>query len=238
MSPLRIYIGYDPRESVAWHTCVNSILKRSTIPVSFCPLRVQNLQPFFNREKTINESNEFSYSRFLAPYLSNYEGFSLYLDCDMLFTCDIKDLIDIVDLNVAISVVKHEYTSSVKEKFLGNKQLNYPRKNWSSFMLFNNAHSGNKILTPEYCETQPGSVLHRLAWLDDKDIGSLDLSWNFLVGEYPLSLIDGVPNNIHWTLGGPYFSEYNDTAFASLWEKEAKDMCFVQNAGPRCPEIR
>lgn len=219
--PLKIYIGFDERETVAWHVLANSILTKASIPVAFIPLNLQNLQkiPFQKIDK--QASNAFSYSRFLVPSLCNFEGNAIFMDCDMLITCDIAEIMDNFKVNdKAVHVVKHEYTSKVTEKYLGNKQENYPRKNWSSFVLWNCSHPKNKALTAEYIREATPAHLHRFHWLDDAEIGELDRTWNWLVTEYNTTELKNTPNNIHWTLGGPYFNEYRETDFANEWREQ------------------
>jgi lipopolysaccharide biosynthesis glycosyltransferase len=216
---LKIFIGYDPRESLAYHTLCNSILRQASTPVSITPLYLPNLSGIFNRPTDDRQSNSFSYSRFLIPHLCNYEGYALYLDCDMLMRGDVTEVFDkYCNDNMAVSVVKHDYTSSVSIKYLGNKQFNYPRKNWSSFVLWNCSHASNKQVNPHFVETAEPATLHRFLWLADSEIGEINKKWNWLVGEYENPPKDIL--NVHWTLGGPYFSEYQDTDFAAEWFEE------------------
>jgi hypothetical protein len=216
---LNIMIGFDQRESVAFHTLVHSILSHSSKPVSITPICLANLNGIYKREPDPKQSSEFSFSRFLTPYLSNYEGWSLFLDCDMLIRTDINELFDLLDPEKAVMVIKHDYTPSTGTKFLQEVQYQYPRKNWSSVMLFNNKKC--KMLTPEYINNAPALDLHRFNWLDDKLIGDLPVEWNHLVGEY-------APNpcakNVHWTIGGPYFNEYNNVEFSEEWRAEYRKM--------------
>ena len=235
MEPFKIFIGFDDREALSWFTCANSILRRSSIPVTISPLRLENLRGFFSREVGEGESNSFSYSRFLVPFLCDFKGDALYMDCDMVMLTDIASLLTTVNREAAVNLVKHNYESKVSVKYLGNKQENYPRKNWSSFIYFNNAHEKNKILTPEFVDREPGKILHRFAWLEDEEIGELDKSWNFLVGEYERNSVDPSPKVLHWTLGGPYFNDYHDSDFADVWEREMREVIYVENSGPRCP---
>ncbi len=216
--PFKVMIGFDQVESVAAHTLIHSILKRSSQPVSFTPIFLNNLKDTYTRSRDPKQSNEFSFSRFLTPYLSNYEGWSLFMDCDMMLRVDIAELFVLVDPDKAIMVVKHEYTPSTKTKYLNAIQYSYPRKNWSSVILFNNAKC--QMLTPKYINTAAPLDLHRFAWIDDSQIGALPIEWNHLVDEYP-------PNPrakiVHWTLGGPYFEEYKDVEFSDEWQSEFKE---------------
>ena len=219
--PLKIFVGFDERETIAWHVLVNSIMEHSKKPVAFVPLRLSNLVDIDFQADDKRASNAFSYSRFLVPFLSGFEGKSIFMDCDMLVTVDINTVLDVAtDESKAVHVVQHDYTSSVEIKYLGNKQENYPRKNWSSFVVWNCAHPKNCILTPEYVKSASPAHLHRFQWLSDCEIGSLNREWNWLVSEYPVREETVVPNNIHWTLGGPYFLEYAETDYSSLWRQQ------------------
>lgn len=223
---LKIFIGYDSVESVAWHTMAHSIFERSSKPVSLIPLNLKNLNGIYSRKRDPRQSNEFSFSRFLVPYLCNYEGFAAFFDCDMMLRSDISMLFDIGLSNVdkAIHVVKHDYTSKDSVKFLNNVQHAYPRKNWSSVVLWNCSHESNKLVTPDFVNSQPPEILHRFLWLNDDQIGSLDKRWNWLVGDY-----DNPPPdvfNVHWTVGGPYFNEYKHVDFSEEWFRENEKMSF------------
>lgn len=227
MQPFRVFIGYDTVESEAYHTLAHSIIKNSSIPVTICPINLSNFRKFFDRPKQPGMSNEFSFSRFLVPYLCNFDGWALFMDCDMLMTGDIADLVDqhCQDQDLAVKVVKHDYKSKVTQKYLGNIQENYPRKNWSSFVLWNCAHAKHRVLTPELVSKETGKFLHRFSWLDDEQIGELPVSWNFLVGEYDQP--QELPSNIHWTLGGPWFNDYKDADYADIWHKYKDEMSFT-----------
>jgi lipopolysaccharide biosynthesis glycosyltransferase len=221
ITPLTIYIGFDERETIAWHVLVNSILEHSSRPVSFVPLNLTNLRHIDFQTDDKRASNAFSYSRFLVPYLSNFQGTSIFMDCDMLVTVDINEVLSIAsDAKKAVHVVQHDYTSSVVVKYLGNKQENYPRKNWSSFVVWNCAHEKNRILTPDYVKSASPAHLHRFHWLQDNEIGALGREWNWLVGEYPYDINTQLPKIIHWTIGGPYFKEYTAADFAPLWRQQ------------------
>ena len=141
MNPrLKIFIGYDTREKIAFHVLSHSIITKATIPVSITPINLNNLKRFYNRPRGKKESTEFSISRFLTPYLSNYEGYSLYLDCDFIMLEDVAKLLKFVakKSNRTLWCVKHKYKPRDRTKFLKEKQFIYSKKNWSSFMLFNN----------------------------------------------------------------------------------------------------
>ena len=226
MKTLKIFIGYDPKEAVAFHVLCHSLLERSSKPISITPINLKNLKGLYSRQHDQRQSNEFSFSRFLVPYLCNHEGFGVYMDCDMLALGDISAILEDIDENHAVSVVKHDYESKVKVKYLGNKQYSYPRKNWSSFIVWNCAHPSNKAVNPKFIADADAATLHRFLWLKDEEIGELSTKWNWLVGEYDNPTND--INVLHWTLGGPYFEEYSNTEFSDEWRKEFESMTFCK----------
>jgi hypothetical protein len=221
---LTIYIGYDSVESVAWHTLVQSIYEYSSQPVSIVPLNIKNLNNIYTRERDPKQSNDFSFTRFLVPYLNGYNGIAIFMDCDMLLRTDIYKIFDEIEnlKNKAVYVVKHDYEVKEGVKYLNTVQYSYPRKNWSSFVLWNCEHISNKKVTLDYVNSATPMELHRFLWLSDEEIGELDVRWNWLVGDYV-----NPPNdvkNIHWTLGGPYFNEFKDVDFATEWFEGYKKM--------------
>lgn len=224
---LRIFIGYDPVESVAWHTMTHSILSRSSVPVAIVPVNIANLKGIYTRERDPKQSNEFSFTRFLVPYLSGYEGFAAFFDCDMMLRTDVARLFELAakDPSKAVHVVQHDYEPRDDVKYLNTVQYRYPRKNWSSVVLWNCGHPSNRAVTPEFVNTASPMELHRFQWLKDEEIGALDVRWNWLVGEYADPPQD--VHNVHWTVGGPYFHEYKDADFSKEWfaEHERMDFC-------------
>ncbi|KAF3795098.1 CDI protein [Nymphaea thermarum] len=219
----RIFIGYDPREDQAYNVCKHSILKHASIPVEIRPivqseLRKKNL---YWRERGATESTEFSFSRFLTPFLAGFEGWAMFVDCDFLYTTDIKELVDLIDDKYAVMCVHHDYAPKETTKMDGAIQTLYPRKNWSSMVLYNCGHPKNQVLTPEAVNTQTGAFLHRFMWLDDNEIGSIPFVWNFLVGHNHVDENDPktFPKAIHYTLGGPWFEAWKDCEFGDLWLK-------------------
>jgi lipopolysaccharide biosynthesis glycosyltransferase len=211
---IKVVIGFDQRESVAYHTFCQSILQKTSVPVSFMPILINSLTDY--KETHTDGSNSFIYSRFLTPHLNNYEGWAIFADGDMICLSDIKELWNLRDENKALMVVKHEYETKVNIKYLGNKNENYPRKNWSSVILWNCGHPKHKILTPQFISNQSGQYLHRFSWLNEDEIGELPKEWNWLAIEYPEN-----PNAklIHYTLGTPCFNEYKDTSMADHWHR-------------------
>lgn len=214
---VRVFIGYDKVESVAWHAMAHSILEHSSRPVSITPINLANLGGIFTRERDPKQSNEFSMSRFLVPYLCGYQGTAIFFDCDMMLRTDIATVFDAMeqDPGRAVYVVKHDYQPSDTIKYLDTVQYSYPRKNWSSVVLWNCGHPANARVTPEFVNTTTPLQLHRFTWLQDEEIGELDVRWNWLVGEYRDPPAD--VKNVHWTVGGPYFREYAEVDFADEW---------------------
>ena len=220
---IRVFIGYDPREAVAFSVLAYSIHARSSQPVSITPLMLSELRGIMTRERHPLQSTDFSFSRFLTPYLSDYSGWSVFMDCDMLMLDDIANLYALRDERYAVMVVKHDHVPKESRKFLDQPQTPYHQKNWSSVMLFNNARC--QSLTPEYVNAASGLELHQFKWLASDDlIGALPERWNHLVGYNPprkeVSLA-------HYTLGGPYFSEYRDCEYAEEWRSERESMLRV-----------
>ena len=209
---IKIVVGFDQTESVAYHTFCQSIIEKSSLPVSFLPLAINNLKNY--KETHTDQSNDFIYSRFLTPYLRNFEGWAIFADGDMICQADLKELWDLRDESKAVLVVKHNYQTKNFKKYLGNINENYPRKNWSSLILWNCAHPKHKILTPEFVARETGKYLHRFSWLDDDDIGDLPLEWNWLAIEYPINLKAKI---IHYTLGTPCFKEYAESDMSDIW---------------------
>jgi len=220
----RIFIGYDPKEAAAYHTLAHSIARRSSIPVAIAPVMRSQLQGIYTRERGPTESTEFSLTRFLVPHLSGYRGWSLFMDCDMLCRVDIAELeaFSAAAADKAVLVCQHDYVPKTERKFLGQVQTKYPRKNWSSLMLFNNERC--KALTPAYVNTAGGLELHRFAWTPDASIGSLPLEWNWLVGEYAPRQDAKI---VHYTLGGPYFPDYRNCDYADEWLEENRRANYV-----------
>ena len=225
----QIYIGYDPKEVVAFHTLAHSIQRRSSIPVSIAPLMQSQLKTLYTRARGPTESTEFSLTRFLVPALSDFRGWSLFMDCDMLCRADIAELAAFTARagDKAVLLCKHDYVPKTERKMLDQGQTRYPRKNWSSVMLFNNARCA--ALTPQYVNSATGLELHRFAWLEDALIGELPLEWNWLVGEYKHNPDAKI---VHFTIGGPYFDEYRGCDYAEEWFDENRRANFAANRNP------
>lgn len=204
---IRLCVGFDPREAVCFHTFCHSVITRTTADVSFIPLRGERR----------DGSNDFVYARFLVPHLMGYQGWAIYADGDMVCLADIAELWAMRDPWKAVHVVKHDYKTKARAKYLGAPNEDYLRKNWSSLILFNCAHYANRQLSPEYVRKHDGAHLHRFAWIPDDRIGEIPKEWNWLDTEYE-------PNPeaklIHYTLGTPCFEDYQDCDHADQWKAE------------------
>jgi hypothetical protein len=216
---IRLFIGYDPREAVVYHVCVNSVVRHASQPVAITPLALKNLAGYVERHR--DGSNQFTYSRFLVPELMGWADWALYIDGDMLLRADIAELWGLRDDGKALLCVQHDYKTKLREKYLGAKNEDYPRKNWSSVMLWNCGHPANRRLTAEFVQKASGAQLHRFTWLPDELIGALPIEWNWLPDELG-------PNAqaklLHWTLGAPCFEEFADAPMAEEWHEERRLM--------------
>ena len=216
MKPIPVFVGYDPREAIAYHTCVNSIIRHSSQPVAIVPVALNLFREY--SETHTDGSNHFIYTRFLVPYLMDYQGWAVFIDGDMILRGDIAELWALKDYTKDVMVVKHDYETRMTEKYLGSPNENYPRKNWSSVILWNCNAIRNRILTPDFVQQSTGSYLHRFSWIDDERIGELPKEWNWLDVEYewnPLAKL------VHYTLGTPCFHEFADRGdFSDEWHRE------------------
>ena len=221
---IKVFIGYDSREAAAYSVLAHSIHARASVPVAVVPVMLSELKGVLTRERHPLQSTDFSFSRFLTPFLSDYQGWSIFMDCDMLVLDDIEKLYALRDERYAVMVVKHDHVPKETRKFLDQPQTAYQKKNWSSVMLFNNAQC--RALTPDYVNTASGLELHQFKWLaNDELIGEIPARWNHLVGY-------NAPNRdvslVHYTLGGPYFQEYRDCEYADEWRAARQDMLNVE----------
>jgi hypothetical protein len=217
---IRVFIGYDSRETVAYGVLAHSINARASQPVAVAPVMLGQLEGVFRRERNPLQSTEFSFSRFLVPYLCGFEGWAVFMDCDMLMMDDVANLWKLRDERHAVQVVKHEHVPREEVKFLGAVQTRYQKKNWSSVMLMNCARC--TALTPDYVNRASGLELHQFKWLGSDDlIGALPSGWNHLVGyDAPRP---GV-SLAHYTIGGPWFTEYAGCEYSAEWFAEREAM--------------
>jgi len=224
---IQVFIGYDPREALAFSVLSYSIHARASQPVGVSPIMLSQLGGVMTRERHPLQSTDFSFSRFLTPYLSNYSGWSIFMDCDMLMLDDVASLYALCDERYAAMVVKHDHVPKEERKFLDQPQTAYQKKNWSSVILFNNAKC--RALTPDYVNRASGLELHQFKWLaDDNLIGAIPDRWNHLVG-YSVPRKDA--SLVHYTLGGPYFDEFRDCEYSAEWRAELKEMSRVDQRG-------
>jgi lipopolysaccharide biosynthesis glycosyltransferase len=208
-------MGFDPVEAIAYHVCSNSIIRHSSQPVAITPLALNNLNTY--KERHSDGSNQFIYSRFLVPFLMDFSGWAVFMDGDMILRSDIDELWRMRDPTKAVQCVKHDYKTRSSVKYLGARNENYPRKNWSSVILWNCSHERNKILSPQFIESATGAQLHRFSWLDDFDIGALPVEWNWLPDEFGEN---EEAKLLHFTLGLPSFADYANSPMANEWHRE------------------
>lgn len=217
---LTVYIGWDSREPIAADVCKYSILEHASIPVDIVMLKQDELRKreLYWRDVDKLASTEFTFTRFLVPELNNFEGTAIFMDSDMVLTTDIAELIAEVDPKKAVSCVQHDYTPPEGVKMDGQQQLAYPRKNWSSMVVWNCAHPANKQVTKELVNDPEitGAYLHRFSWLKDHYIGLLGPQWNWLVDWY-VEGRDGSPLLLHYTEGGPWFDNHKNCGYADVW---------------------
>jgi len=214
----KIYIGYDSREIDAYNACVNSLLSHSTSPLEIIPLKIDDLRNkgVYWRDLDVLSSTEFTFTRFLIPFLENYKGVALFCDCDFIFLEDVSNLFNLQDPTKAVQCCKHQYTPSAKTKMDGATQHLYPRKNWSSLVIYNCEHPANKKLTSEVVNSETGQYLHRFMWLSDEDIGDIPIQWNWLTDWYN-EPEDGHPKALHFTQGGPWHIAYSNCKYNEVW---------------------
>lgn len=215
---LKVYVGFDSTnygQQLAFDVCKRSIEKfnKNVEVIKLVRKELIDKKLFWREDKT--GVTEFTYTRFLVPYLNNFEGYALFCDSDFLWTCDIEEVVQkYANENHAVSCVKHNYSNcNAKTKMDGRPQEFYPRKNWSSLMLFNCSHSSIKNLTPEAVSTQTPAWLHRMHWAKDEEIGEIDKSYNYLVGYYN----DNKIKALHYTDGGPWHPGYENVEHGSKW---------------------
>ena len=214
---LKVFIGWDSREQDAYDVCIKSLKEHASEELDIVPIIREALIETgeYYRPQPEAGSVDFTYTRFLTPYLANHSGWALFIDCDFLFTKDVAELFAMANDKYALMCVKHDYVPRNAVKMDGQKQVSYPRKNWSSCILWNCGHPSNKALTKDIVSTESGAYLHRFQFLNDAEIGEIPLEWNWLEGEYDKP--DTPPAVIHFTNGGPWFENWQDVDYADLW---------------------
>jgi lipopolysaccharide biosynthesis glycosyltransferase len=218
----KIFIGYDSRENLAYEVCKSSLISRCKQPqqLDIVPLKLKDLikSGVYKREVDPLASTEFTFSRFLVPHLAGFEGWALFIDCDFLYLDDVRKLFAFKNEDYAVMCAQHDYAPKEETKMDGQQQHIYPRKNWSSMVLWNCGHKSNKQVTADFVNNPDitGQYVHRFSWLKDGEIGELSHEWNWLVGWYKEPM-DGEPRALHFTEGGPWFKEYQKCEYAVDW---------------------
>lgn len=219
--PFRVFVGWDSREPEAYAVCAHSLERHASIPVVVTPIKREELraQGLYRRESDPLAATEFTYTRFLTPHLAGFQGHALFCDCDFLWTGDIAELVALIDPTKAVSCVQHDHRPTETKKMDDAVQTQYPRKNWSSMMVFNCAHPSVRKLDVDTVNAQTGAYLHRMQWAGDEEIGAIPETWNWLEG-WCKTAPGEVPKVIHYTRGGPWFEQWQDVEFADLWRAE------------------
>lgn len=226
MVPARVFVGYDADEALAFSVFAHSLHRRSSLPASVQPLILRQLASVFPRARDPLQSTEFAFTRFLVPWLCGFQGWALFCDGDMIVLGDVAELWAARDDRYAVMVVQRpDYDAGAPSKFLARVQTSYPRKNWSSVMLFNCARC--TVLTPDYVARAPGLALHQLEWAGEA-VGSLPRDWNHLVG---VDAPNPAAKLVHYTLGMPFFSGYRECEFAPEWRRERDAMMAYARKG-------
>ena len=226
-----VYVGYDPREDQAYQVCVKTLTRLSSIPLRIYTLRQDvlrsqglywrtHVQQYRDDIDLRPFSTEFAFTRFLVPTLQKNKGWALFCDCDFMWRADVKELIDLVDDQYAVMVVKHDFRPAASTKMDGVPQQVYERKNWSSLCLWNCSHPANYKVELEDVNTQAGRWLHTFGWLDDELIGEIPEEWNYLVGHSYLNVDH--PKAVHFTSGGPWIQGYVTVEYAGEWFDELR----------------
>lgn len=223
---MNIHVGYDDAQDIAYEICKYSIIKNAhRKDISISKINCDTVVGY-DRSYDPLASTPFTYARFYIPFINQYKGFSIFCDGDFLFLDDIQNLIDQFDPQYAVQVVKHDYTPSNTVKMNDKPQSVYPRKNWSSLILWNNEHPKNKTLDLNLLNGATGSFLHQFQWLDDGDIGEISYDWNWLVGWYN-ETPKMSPKALHFTEGGPWLKPIEDK-YDCIWESYKK--CYINTS--------
>ena len=188
MVPLRVFIGVDKRQPLGYTVCQSSIARNASVPVAITPLLIDQL-PITRRGLT-----DFTFTRFLVPYLCGYEGVGVFLDADIIVRCDIAELFSLADEHHSVQVSRGPH-----------------RFEWPAVMLFNADRC--RDLTPEYIETgEPFSF-------DWGTVGDIPPEYHHIVG-YDAPRRDA--KVVHYTAGVPEFQEVGACEHASEWHREKR----------------
>lgn len=225
---LSLYMGWDQREHEAYRVACRSLAMVSSL--SPIPLKLDRLADHGLLRRSMDRrgqmydlpsnapcATEFAVSRFLTPMLAQ-TGWALFVDGDVVFLADPAELLKLADPTKAVMVVKHHNGHQAGTKMDGQAQVLYPRKNWSSVMLFNCDHPANRRLTLQDVNERPGRDLHAFYWLADEEIGELPPEWNVLVNVHPMP---ADPKILHFTLGGPWLADWEGAEHDELWLEAA-----------------
>ena len=222
---MKIFIGYDPREETAYQVCRESLARQSSTLLNIQPIKQSEMREknLYWREKDALSSTEFSFTRFLVPYLAGYTGWAIFMDCDFLWRGDIAEIEQYIDPAYAACVVKHDYKPKETTKMDGQVQTQYPRKNWSSFVLWNCGHFETRNLSLRMVNERSGLYLHRFNFISDEFIGELPIKFNYLEGWYTKE-DEPNPLGVHFTRGGPWFKDYVDVEYGDEWVEMYKNI--------------
>ena len=211
---MRIFIGHDSRYRDATLVCAESIKQywpeADITWLDKAKLKEMNV---YGRKDVEGESTEFSFTRFYVPLLCNYEGIAMFCDNDFLWKCDPRQIRKYINL-YNLAVVKHDDYEAESNKMDGIVNKSYPKKNWSSLMVFRNKWYKDK-LTKEYLDNATPAQLHEFHFINEENIGSIPKEFNSLVGYYDLKGAKA----LHYTNGGPWFDSYKDTEASEEWRR-------------------
>ena len=230
----RVYVGYSADEAMASRVAEASLRAHATMEhgfawqnILFRRLSRFSIHNVYTRETERREdgriydvisnapmSTDHAIARFFVPFLCDYAGWALFTDGDVLCRRSIHDLFAGADEHHAVQCVQHPPLLGEGLKKDDALQLSYPRKNWSSVMLFNCGHPANRVLDLATLNQWPGRDLHAFKWLKDTEIGALDPTWNYLVNIDPPQ---ADPAMVHYTEGIPSLPGHETDPFAREW---------------------
>lgn len=228
----KIFIGFDSRAPLVYYVAARSLQAASSHQHGAEPIVLSEMlqrrllwRPSTEAGGQLTDhlsgapmSTEFAISRFLVPFLCR-EGWALFTDHDVVFLGDVEELFALADPSKAVMVVKHDMRPTGRVKMGGQRQTEYPRKNWSSVVLWNCSHPAHHRLSLAMVNQYPGDLLHRFCWLRDEEIGTLPATWNWLVNAQPKP--EGV-KLAHFTLGGPWIEGWEPAPNDEIWTTAAQ----------------
>lgn len=211
---INLHCGYDAREHEGWETFISSVRRRTSAAVNFVRMGAMDMPV---------GTNEFTYSRFLTPWMCGYRGHAIFCDAsDMIMLADVAELDALFDPQFAVQVVQHpNYSTKHRMKYVGTDMhcpnRDYARKNWASVMLMNCEHPYWRPIEPRSLVNVAGLSLLQFGGLKPNEIGKLPDEWNRLVDEG--QPVEGA-KVCHWTAGIPLFEHYRNAPGADLWRIE------------------